>query len=36
MKIALVREPTPIDWQEEIESPPPLAKDGDADAVVTH
>jgi hypothetical protein len=36
VKVALVREPTPIDWQEELETPPRIAPDADADAVVTH
>jgi len=36
VKVALVREPTPIDWQEELETPPRLVPDTDADTVVTH
>jgi len=36
IKIALVREPTPIDWQEELETPPRRAAEVDPDAVVTH
>ncbi len=36
VKIALAREPQPIDWQEEIESLPRPATEPDPNAVVTH
>jgi ATP-dependent Lon protease len=38
LKIALVRQPTSITWEEpeEGESPPPVADTGGDDAVITH
>jgi ATP-dependent Lon protease len=36
LKVALVREPEPIDWVEPDETPAPKLSDSDADSVVTH
>lgn len=36
LKVALAREPEPIEWVEPVEAPAPKLPDGDADAVVTH
>ncbi len=36
LKVALVREPEPIDWVEPDETPAPKLSDSDADSIVTH
>jgi ATP-dependent Lon protease len=36
LKVALVREPEPIDWVEPDETPAPKLSDADADSIVTH